>query len=143
MSSIAPIPSPLSGAIPASTRSAEAFQRPSSSAPSSSAAHPVVASLNGGAQAASQANRLTESAAFPQEQVPNKNELQKQIDQVLANANVQTALQFRVDEDAKRVVVSVVDSNSGETILQIPSEAALAVAKRLAEFGSGLLSQEV
>jgi len=38
-------------------------------------------------------------------------------------------LQFRVDDDSGRVVVSVRDSDTGELIRQIPSEAALRIAK--------------
>jgi flagellar protein FlaG len=41
------------------------------------------------------------------------------------------ALQFRVDDDSGRVVVSVRDSDTGELIRQIPSEAALRIAKSL------------
>jgi flagellar protein FlaG len=40
-------------------------------------------------------------------------------------------LQFRVDDDSGRVVVSVRDSGTGELIRQIPSEAALRIAKSL------------
>lgn len=50
------------------------------------------------------------------------------------NEYVQTLrrdLQFRVDEDSDRVVVTVTDSESGEVIRQIPSEEALAVARSL------------
>ncbi|WP_374249585.1 flagellar protein FlaG [Thermomonas sp.] len=67
-------------------------------------------------------------------------ELQKQLDEAMAQSRTQTSLRFRVDEDVKRIVVSVVDEN-GKTIMQIPDAAALALAKRLAETGSGLLDQ--
>lgn len=50
-------------------------------------------------------------------------------------------LQFRVDEDVDRVVVTVVDSESGEVIRQIPSEEMLAVARSL-EQAQGLLLNE-
>lgn len=64
--------------------------------------------------------------------------LQKQLDAAMAQSRTKTSLRFRVDEDAKRIVVSVVDEN-GKTVMQIPDDAALALAKRLAETGSGLL----
>jgi flagellar protein FlaG len=48
-------------------------------------------------------------------------------------ASVGRTLQFRVDEDSGRVVVSVRDPATGELIRQIPSEAALKVAERLTE----------
>jgi flagellar protein FlaG len=41
------------------------------------------------------------------------------------------SLQFRVDEDSGRVVVSVRDPSTGELIRQIPSEAALRIARDL------------
>lgn len=50
------------------------------------------------------------------------------------NAYVQTLrrdLQFRVDEDTDRVIVTVTDSETHEVIRQIPSEEILAVAKSL------------
>lgn len=40
-------------------------------------------------------------------------------------------LQFRVDADSGRVVVSVRDAETGELIRQIPNEAALRIAKSL------------
>lgn len=40
-------------------------------------------------------------------------------------------LQFRIDDESGRVVVSVRDSDSGELIRQIPSEAALRIARAL------------
>lgn len=48
--------------------------------------------------------------------------------------SVGRSLQFRVDQDSGRVVVSVRDPSTGELIRQIPSESALRIAK---ELGSG------
>ena len=129
MSSIAPISAPPSGAVPASTPGAGALPRPLASAPSPEAA-----------RQASEAQ--VEQAAAQARSKPTASELQKQIEQVLADSRVQTNLRFRVDEDANRIVVSVVDSDTGETIVQIPDEAALAVARRLAATGRGLLDRE-
>lgn len=130
MSSIAPINAPPNGAVPASTPGAGALPRPLAGAPSPDAARQ--ASLAQSEQAAAEQVRSKPSAS----------ELQKQIEQTLAESRVQTNLRFRVDEDANRVVVSVVDSDTGETILQIPDEAALTVARRLAATGRGLFDQE-
>lgn len=41
------------------------------------------------------------------------------------------SLQFRVDDDSGRVVVSVRDADTGDLIRQIPSEAALRIARAL------------
>lgn len=40
-------------------------------------------------------------------------------------------LEFRIDEDSGRVVVSVLDRGSGEVLRQIPSEEALRIARHL------------
>ena len=50
-------------------------------------------------------------------------------------------LQFRVDEATDRVVVTVINSESGEVIRQIPSEEVMAVAHSL-EQAQGLLVNE-
>ncbi len=129
MSSITPISAPPNGAVPASTPGAGALPRAPAGAPSPEAA-----------RQASQAQ--AEQAAAQARSKPTASELQKQLEQALADARVQTNLRFRVDEDANRIVVSVVDSDTGETILQIPDEAALAVARRFAATGRGLLDRE-
>jgi uncharacterized FlaG/YvyC family protein len=59
--------------------------------------------------------------------------LQKQLDAAIADSD--TSLRFRVDRDAGRIVVAVLD-HDGALILQIPSETALAIARRLAATGS-------
>ena len=55
-------------------------------------------------------------------------------------ASVGRTLQFRVDENSGRVVVSVRDPSTGELIRQIPSEAALKIAERLTEDPSSVSS---
>lgn len=64
--------------------------------------------------------------------------LQKQLDDLLKP--VQSALQFRVDDEVDRLVVSVIDQESGDVLLQIPSDVALRIAKSLATTGQGLIS---
>lgn len=56
--------------------------------------------------------------------------------------NLRRDLQFRVDEDVNRVIVTVVESDSGKVIRQIPSEEVLAVAKSLEQAQQGLLLNE-
>ena len=51
-------------------------------------------------------------------------------------------LQFRVDKDSNRVIVSVVNAESGEVIRQIPSEEVLAVARNLDQLQQGLLFRD-
>ena len=60
--------------------------------------------------------------------------------------NLQRNLQFTVDEESGKDVVTVIDSQSEEVIRQIPSEEALELARRLAtnkEEGVQLISTQV
>jgi len=79
------------------------------------------------------------SAQAAERQPVNRAELQKELDETLKDS--QTALQFRVDDDAQRVVVSVVDRESGDVIYQIPTEVALRIAKRIRDAGQGMISE--
>jgi len=45
-----------------------------------------------------------------------------------------TGMRFEIDEDTQQLVVSVIDTNSGEVLRQIPSEEVLHVAKMIAQF---------
>ena len=45
-----------------------------------------------------------------------------------------TGLRFDVDEDTQRLVVSLVDSKSGEVIRAVPSDAVLQMSKMIAQF---------
>lgn len=44
-----------------------------------------------------------------------------------------TGMRFDVDEDAQRIVVSIVDSNSGEVLRTVPSEAVIRIAKMIVQ----------
>lgn len=60
--------------------------------------------------------------------------------------NLQRNLQFTVDEESGKDVVTVIDSESKEVIRQLPSEEALALARRLAankDEGIQLISTQV
>jgi flagellar protein FlaG len=52
------------------------------------------------------------------------------------NANMQawaTGLRFEIDPDAHRLVVSIIDSHSGEVLRTVPSEAVIRVAKMIVQ----------
>ena len=65
--------------------------------------------------------------------------LQATLDRFLQDSR--TSLRFRVDAEADRVIVTVVDAD-GQPILQVPSETALRIARSLAATGRGLLDDE-
>lgn len=50
-----------------------------------------------------------------------------------------TGLRFDIDPDTQRIVLSIVDNDSGEVIRTVPSEAVMTVAKMIAQFqGKGI-----
>ena len=51
-----------------------------------------------------------------------------------------TGMRFEIDEDTQRLVVSVIDTQSGEVLRQIPSEEVLHVAKMITQFQGNLLN---
>ena len=65
-------------------------------------------------------------------------ELAEQMDKFVGSFTHE--LKFRVDEDSGRNVVTVIDTKSGDTIRQIPTEELLDVIARLAEASSGLIN---
>lgn len=127
MSTIAPTIGSTSAIAP--VRSTGALSR---SAPVEAAAAAQVAT-------ADLAQAPAKSAQAAERQPVNRAELQKELDETLKDS--QTALQFRVDDDAQRVVVSVVDRESGDVIYQIPTEVALRIAKRIRDAGQGMISE--
>jgi len=119
-------PTPVAGASARAEPDVRATPPAAEKQPDAAAASAVVES----ALAANQARK--ERAA---------QELQKQIDQAMAQSRTRTSLRFRVEEDVGKIVVSVVDEN-GKILMQIPDDAALALARRLAETGSGLVDHQ-
>lgn len=69
-----------------------------------------------------------------------KSSLEKALESV--NDSLQawsTGLRFEMDEDAQRLVVSIVDSTTGDVLRTIPSDAVLRVAKMIVQLqGSGV-----
>jgi flagellar protein FlaG len=61
----------------------------------------------------------------------------QQMNRAMRMAN--SALEFRVDQDTDRVVVTISDRDTGEVVMQIPSEEALALSRHLNEAAKGAL----
>ena len=51
-----------------------------------------------------------------------------------------TGMRFELDEDTQRLVVSIIDTQSGDVLRQIPSEEVLHVAKMIAQFQGNFVS---
>ena len=54
----------------------------------------------------------------------------------------QRNLSFSIDEDSGVSVVRVIDSESGDVIRQMPSEAWVKMARQISEYASGLVSEK-
>ncbi|MFN3310508.1 MAG: flagellar protein FlaG [Thermomonas sp.] len=138
MSSIASVNASLPGAPATPTPAAGVPARADAGARSPPPAAPAKADA---ASSATSAVIESAQAADRARKERAAQELQKQIDQAMAQSRTRTSLRFRVEEDVGKIVVSVVDEN-GKTLMQIPDDAALALARRLAETGSGLVDRQ-
>lgn len=74
--------------------------------------------------------------SMPEDDNPGdrKSALEKALDTV--NSNLQawsTGMRFDIDEDAQRVVISIIDSSTGEVLRTVPSDAVLRVAKMIVQ----------
>lgn len=59
-----------------------------------------------------------------------------------AMKEINSSLEFTIDQDTKRTVVRVVDSKTGDTIKQMPSEEALAITRAMDKLQQGLLVRQ-
>lgn len=71
----------------------------------------------------------------------------KQLDDTIKELNQRmqawsTGLRFSVDEEAQRVVVSLVDTASGEVIRTVPSDAVLKVAKMIVQLQGQIIDTQ-
>lgn len=71
---------------------------------------------------------------------PPKSALEKALDAVNDNLKAwSTGMRFDMDDDTKRLVISIVDSATGDVIRTIPSDAVLQVAKMIVKLqGAGI-----
>lgn len=91
------------------------------------------------------------STSQPQTKMPGESQLGEQQSALekaldLVNSNLQawsTGLRFNVDEDTQRVVISIVDSSTGEVLRTVPSDAVLRVAKMIVQLQGSLVDTKV
>ncbi|MDP1652716.1 MAG: flagellar protein FlaG [Rhodocyclaceae bacterium] len=89
------------------------------------------------------APRPAVQAPVQQKPEPTPQQIQQAVQSI--NQALQTSnsnLEFRIDAGTKRLVVKVVDTDTGELIRQIPSEAMLGIAASIGEFQKGLLLRQ-
>jgi flagellar protein FlaG len=89
-------------------------------------------------QLAVRSSPVASDAAQEQRASPEQmTEAVQQMNRAMRMAN--SALEFRVDQDTDRVVVTISDRDTGEVVMQIPSEEALALSRHLNEAAKGAL----
>lgn len=84
----------------------------------------------------------TKQAAAPQ---PTDAQLAKEVNKInaaLQQTNKNLELNFSVDKATNRQVIKLLDKATGETVVQIPSEAVLAISQGIDEFQQGLLLKQ-
>jgi len=84
---------------------------------------------------------VKQNSAQPPSDAQLKNEIGK-INAALQQANKDLELSFSVDKTTNRQVVKLVDKQTGDTILQYPSDAVLAIAQGIDDFQHGLLLKQ-
>jgi flagellar protein FlaG len=101
------------------------------------------ARVTGSAPAAAVAESAPEPArqtpAAPPVEVHKIESVTRQIDSFLRSIN--RSLQFRLDESTGRMVVSILDSETGEVIRQVPGDEALRIAQDIETRLSGMLDE--
>ena len=84
------------------------------------------------------ANRQELAAGKDNVLVPDRKEVTEAVAELTERVqNLRTSVQFKLDEDAEQLVIKVVDMETKETILQLPPEHVLKLAKFFAgeDFG--------
>ncbi len=77
------------------------------------------------------------------EETDSKVDLNEAIKQIQEHVqHIERDLDFRVDEESGRTVVSVIDTNTDEVVRQIPSEEVLAIIHHLQDGGGLLMNTE-
>lgn len=101
---------------------------------------PPVASTNATQTASSVTGTEPHSASTAE---PTPAQLQDAVDKINSSMKeINSNLQFSIDSDTQRVVVKVVESESGKVIKQFPSEEALSIAKAIERFQKGILVKQ-
>ena len=81
-------------------------------------------------------SNATHNSAYGQTPDQSGNQsLEQAIEQL--NSEMQawsTGMRFEVDDDAQRVVISIIDSATGEVLRTVPSDAVVRIAKMIVQF---------
>lgn len=87
------------------------------------------------------ATAVEPSVAQPPQQISHAQLVDEigKINSALQRGNKAVELSISTDESTKKQVVKLTDKDSGETLIQYPSDAVLAIARGIDEFQQGML----
>lgn len=105
------------------------------------AATPVKLTGNGGAGGVAPKAEVAQTPVQQSSPVQLRNEVSK-INTALQQANKNLELSISVDKATNKQIVKLTDKDTGDTLLQYPSEAVLAIAQGIDEFQRGLLLKQ-
>lgn len=89
------------------------------------------------------ARSAAQRAPVQQQQAPSQQQVQQALERINRALQASSSnLEFSFDQGSNRTIVRVVDTESGELIRQIPSEAMLAIAESIDQFQKGLLLRQ-
>lgn len=111
---------------------------PMPTSPASSGGAPVVSAPPPRIEV-KQAADVKQQASSP---LPNAEQVKRDIERInaaLQRANKNVELSFTQDAATKMEVVKVTDKDTGETLVQYPSNAVLGIAQSIEEFQQGML----
>tara|TARA_R110002050_G_scaffold268113_1_gene409989 strand:- start:38847 stop:39242 length:396 start_codon:yes stop_codon:yes gene_type:complete len=104
---------------------------------SSTVATSIVVTEKAGTTAASAETKTTGK----RDDISQRESLQSAVAQINEHMqNVERSLQFTIDEDSGKDVVTVLDKKTEEIIRQFPSEEVLVIARQIAEQKDGVVS---
>jgi flagellar protein FlaG len=99
---------------------------------------PAKSSGNGGISGGAPPVEVTQAQVQPQQtQQPSPAKLQNEVSKInnaLQQANKNLELSISVDKSTNKQIVKLTDKSTGDTILQYPSEAVIAIAQSIDEF---------
>lgn len=83
------------------------------------------------------------AAVAAQPAPPSAAQLKSAVDSInKAMLDMNSSLEFSIDHDTRQTVIKVVDSKTGDTIKQFPSQEAIAIAKAIDQIRQGLLLKQ-
>jgi flagellar protein FlaG len=99
----------------------------------------TVADKSAAAAVVAQATPQQQAPDTPEPSVADVKQAARQLEQFMQSMN--RYLEFRIDTDSGRTVVTVRDKTTGDTVRQIPTEEVLRLAQNLGGKTGSLLSQ--